>query len=139
MSSTISLIPEISWSWSGVDSAAEWSTLISCCIVLLLGGIVSNTFLLLSNDLELSVVVEKITMLLIKNIAVTNIATAVGGLHQSVVSLVWKWNENKEIPFYNFYLFQLRLYFSIVLLICAWHLNKLHLSDLPRPLNIPEQ
>ena len=129
MSSTNSSTPDLTS--LGVESEVERYTLISWCLITLLGSLVGNFIILLSTIRYNAIRLDKISVLLINNIAVSDIGSAVFGVHPVLVSLIWnKWSYGR-IPCYVFHYLQVQFFFAAVLLICALHISKLHLLIYP--------
>ena len=126
MNSTNSLTPDFSSLGLTVKSDAERYPLISWCLIAVLGSLIGNTTILLSTIRYNAIRLDKISVLLINNIAVSDIAMAVFAVHPTLVSLIYnRWPYGDTMCYVHHFL-QVPTYLSAVYLICALHLSKLH-------------
>ena len=105
---------------------AERYLLISWCSFVLLVCLIGNTIILLVTALCKTIRLDKTSLVLIKNIAVSDIAMGLVVVHPTLASLIYgSWPYGTVLCCVFNYL-QVPVYLSAVLLICGLHLNKLH-------------
>ena len=100
--------------------------LISWCSFVLLGCLIGNTIILLVTALCKTIRLDKTSLVLIKNIAVSDIAMGIVAVHPTLASLIYGTWPYGTVMCYVFNYLQVPVYLSAVLLICGLHLNKLH-------------
>ena len=105
---------------------AERYLLISWCSFALLGCLIGNTIILLATVYCKTIRLDKTSLVLIKNIAVSDITMGIVAVHPTLASLIYGTWPYGTILCYVFHYLQFPVYQSAVLLICGLHLNKLH-------------
>ena len=100
--------------------------LISWCSVVLFGCLIGNTIILLATVRCKTIRLDQTSLVLIKNIAVSDILMGIFGVHPVLASLIHGACPYGSIPCYIFHYLQVPVYLSAVLLICGLHLNKLY-------------
>ena len=105
--------------------------LISWCSTVLLGCLAGNSIILLATSRCHTIRLDRISLVLIKYIALSDIAMGIVGVHPTLVSLfhgTWPYG---NILCNVFHFMQIPVYESGVLLICGFHLSKLHIVLYP--------
>ena len=105
----------------------ERYTLTFWCSVILLGCLLGNSIILLATIRYKAIKLDKTSVFLIKNIAVTDLAMGMFGVHPSLVSLLhgtWPYGAAACTIFY--YIQNPISYVAAVLQVCALHLNKIY-------------
>ena len=105
---------------------AERYLLLSWCLVVLLGCVVGNTIILLATLRGRVIKLDRTSVVLIKNIAVSDILMGIVGVHPTLASLIHGTWPYGTILCYTLHFLQVPVYLSAVLLICGLHLSKLH-------------
>ena len=109
-----------------VEHITERYLLITWCSLVLLGCLIGNTIILLATVRCKTIKLDKTSLVLIKNIAVSDILMGIVGVHPALASLIFGAWPYGSISCYIFQYLQVPVYFSAVLLICGLHLNKLY-------------
>ena len=128
--SNISTSP-ILLSGSDAGSRTERYLLISWCSIVLLGCLVGNSIILLAALRCNTIRLDRISLILIKYIALSDIAMGIVGVHPTLVSLLHGTWPYGGILCNFFHFMQIPVYESGVLLICGLHLSKLHIVLYP--------
>ena len=105
---------------------AERYLLISWCSFVLLGCLIGNTIILIATALCKTIRLDKTSLILIKNIAVSDITMGIVAVHPTLASLIHGTWPYGTVLCYTFNFLRFPVYLSAVLLICGLHLNKLH-------------
>ena len=105
---------------------AERYLLLSWCVVVLLGCVVGNTIILLATLRGRVIKLDRTSLVLIKNIAVSDILMGLVGVHPTLASLIHGTWPYGTVLCYTLHFLQVPVYLSAVLLICGLHLSKLH-------------
>ena len=106
-----------------VSDVARYSLITWCTVVLIL-GISGNIIIILSTRYK-AIRLDKISMVLITNIAVSDLGTTLFAVHPTLISLVWNdWPYGSTLCYLLHYL-QVPSFVAAVLLICALHISKL--------------
>ncbi|XP_063675857.1 C-X-C chemokine receptor type 1-like [Bolinopsis microptera] len=104
---------------------AERYILIGWCVLVLVMNLAGNSIILLSTIRYRAIRLDRVSVLLIKNIAVSDILLAVFAVHPTLVSLIWdKW------PYGTFLCSMFASLGNLcaisgILLVCAMHISKL--------------
>ena len=107
---------------------AERYLLISWCSFVLLGCLIGNTIILIATALCKTIRLDKTSLILIKNIAVSDITMGIVAVHPTLASLIHGTWPYGTVLCYTFNFLRFPVYLSAVLLICGLHLNKLHIA-----------
>ena len=105
---------------------SEQYVLITWCSIVLISCLTGNTIILLATVYCKTIRLDKTSLVLIKNIAVSDIAMGIVGVHPTLASLIYGTWPYGTVFCYVFHYLQVPIYLSAVLLICGLHLNKLH-------------
>jgi len=126
--SSLATNPQLQDSGSTPSSEAHRHILITWCITALLMNLTGNTIILLATTRcrARSFRLDRVSVLLIQNIAVSDVLMAVFGILPTLSSLITnKWPFGTLLC-YMFHYIKVVATVSSVLLICAMHLSKLH-------------
>lgn len=116
---------------SDKGSNTERYLLLSWCSFVLLGCFTGNSIILLAAVRCNTIRLDRISLVLIKNIALSDIAMGIFGVHPTLASLVQGTWPYGPLLCNFFHFMQIPVYKSGVLLICGFHLSKLHLIVYP--------
>ena len=111
-------------SYETVDNARY--LLLSWCTVVLVGCLTGNTIILLATLCCKAIKLDRTSVVLIKNIAVSDILMGIIGVHPTLASLIHGTWPYGTVACHIFHFLQVFVYLSAVLLICGLHLSKLH-------------
>lgn len=115
----------------GEGDDAERYLLILWCSVVLLCCLAGNTIVLVFAIRCKTIRLDRTSVVLIKNIAVSDIAMGVFAVHPTLASLGYGTWPYGGVLCSVFHYLQVTTYFSAVLLICGFHLNKLYIITYP--------
>ena len=105
--------------------------LISWCAIVLLGCVTGNTIILLATLRCNAIKLDRTSVVLIKNIAVSDILMGLVAVHPTLASLIHGTWPYGNVACLIFHYLQVPVFLSAVLLICGLHLSKLHVLLFP--------
>lgn len=108
------------------EHQAERYFLIVWCFLVLLGSLVGNSIILLATVNSKTIRLDKASIVLIKNIAVSDMMMGMVGVHPVLASLIHGTWPYGTAFCYIFHYVQVPFYVSAVFLICGLHINKLY-------------
>ena len=109
----------------GLETKAERYTLVFWCLFALIINFTGNSLILLATVKYKSIKLDKISVVLIQNIAFSDIMMGICTIHPTMVSLIAdRWVYGDFMCYLSHYL-KVPIFISAVLLICAMHISKL--------------
>ena len=106
--------------------------LISWCSFALLGSLIGNSLILLATVRYKAIKLDKVSVELIKNIAVSDLMMGLFAVHPSLVALVYNaWPYGTLACRVTYYIAGPISYVAAVLQVCALHLNKIYTLVFP--------
>ena len=106
--------------------------LIAWSSIALLGSLFGNSVILLATVKYKAIRLDKVSVVLIKNIAINDLIMGLSAVHPSLVSLVYgTWPYGKLACTVSYYIAGPTSYVAAVLQVCALHLNKIYTLVFP--------